>query len=534
MTARTVLIGLDGATFTVLNPLMETGVMPYLQSFLDRGVQATLRSVVPPLTPPAWTSLMTGKHPGQHAVFDFFQKEAPDSPYLRFASSENIRSDTIWSLASDQSKSVIALNFPLMFPPPAINGYVVPGGWMPWRQMRLGCYPPGLFDQLKTLPSFNPRELALDMKLEEKALEGCAEDEYADWIRLHIRREQRWLDIFRYLMQEDPADLVAIMFDGVDKLQHLCWRFLDPESQPEHPSPWEREIIDLCESYFRQLDGIIEQIAMIAGDDSTIVIASDHGFGPCKDVFFVNTWLEQHGYLTWADGDAEKWETEPRLGISQISRHVFELDWDRTVAYAATPSSSGIHIVRQKPGDGARMTPQQYERLRDELVTKLRAVLHPSTGRPMVTHLWTRDEAFPGPYQELAPDITFGLEQGAVSILRGDQTHKVRPQLTGTHRLEGIFAAAGPGVLSGETVPELSIVDVAPLLLCSLGIAAPDDVAGRVPLEIFDESRRQQAADIASRRSSSRTLEPLSTSASFDEDAEATMLRRLKALGYIE
>ena len=61
-----------------------------------------------------------------------------------------------------------------MFPPPAVHGFVVPGGWMPWRQLRLGCHPPGLFDRLKTLPSFNPRELALDMALEEKTVEGCA------------------------------------------------------------------------------------------------------------------------------------------------------------------------------------------------------------------------------------------------------------------------------------------------------------------------------------------------------------------------
>jgi predicted AlkP superfamily phosphohydrolase/phosphomutase len=534
MTMRTVLIGLDGATFTVLDPLMEKGVMPFLQSFMSRGVQSTLRSVVPPLTPPAWTSLMTGKRPGQHGVFDFFQKEAPDSLYLRFASSENVQSATIWTIASDQGKSIIALNFPLMFPPPAINGYVVPGGWMPWRQLRLGCYPPGLFDRLKTLPSFNPRELALDMKLEEKALEGCDEDEYADWIKLHIRREQRWLEILRYLMSEDPADLVAVMFDGVDKLQHLFWRFLDPASQPADPTPWEQEIIDLCESYFRQLDEIIEQIVAMVGDDATIVLASDHGFGPSTDVFFVNAWLEQHGYLAWADAQTDHTETEARLGMSQISRHVYQLDWDKTVAYVATPSSNGINIVRQKPDGGERMTGEEYERIREELIAKLHELRHPASGQPMVSRVWTREEAFSGPFEDLAPDITFELVQGAVSILRGDETVKHRPGMIGTHRPEGIFMAAGPGVLAGETVPELSIVDVGPLLLSSLGIPSPDDVSGRVPVEIFDEPRRERAIEVASQRLDYKASEPLSTGAVFDEDAEATMLKRLRALGYVE
>ena len=71
MTTRTVLIGLDGATFTVLDPLMARGVMPFLRDFIAQGVRAPLRSVIPALTPPAWTSLVTGKRPGQHGVFDF-------------------------------------------------------------------------------------------------------------------------------------------------------------------------------------------------------------------------------------------------------------------------------------------------------------------------------------------------------------------------------------------------------------------------------------------------------------------------------
>ncbi len=229
MRRNVVLIGLDGATFTVLDPLMERGVMPFLRDFTARGARAPLRTIMPPLTPPAWTSLVTGLRPGRHGVFDFFQKESADSEHYALAASQDIQAPTIWSLASEAGRKVVSLNFPLMFPPPDIDGWVVPGGWMPWRQLRLGCHPPGLFDELKQLPSFDPRELSLDMELEAKAIEGCAVDEHADWIRLHARREQRWFDILRHLLAKDErAELVALMFDGPDKLQHLCWRFIDP------------------------------------------------------------------------------------------------------------------------------------------------------------------------------------------------------------------------------------------------------------------------------------------------------------------
>ena len=542
MSNQTILIGLDGATFTVLDPLIERGVMPFLRDFVADGVRAPLQSVVPALTPPAWTSLMTGKRPGRHGVFDFFQKEAPDSRYFRFAVSQDMRTPTIWSLASEEGRRVTALNFPLMFPPPAVNGCVVPGGWMPWRQLRLGCHPPGLFDRLKTLPSFNARELAMDMTLEEKALEGCADDEYAGWIALHTRRERRWFDILSNLMRDDPADLTAVLFDGVDKLQHLCWRFLDPACRGTNPSPWERTITDLCEGYFRELDGLIARIVTLAGPEATVVLASDHGFGPTSDIFYVNTWLEQEGYLTWSNGFGANPSDDAKFGIGKIARHVFELDWERTAAYAATPSSQGIHIVRRTPDDGTRIPAETDDSnaLRDELAAALRRLRHPETGRRVISEVWTREEAFPGPFAAMGPDLTIMLEDnGIVSILRSNSPFGRRPEPTGTHCPEGIFLARGPGLRCGASLDDLSIVDVAPLLLHCLGVSIPDDMDGRLPEPAFDpaELRRRPPRYSANRPDvEPAILEPEKSAAElvYDAGEEAIVLKRLQALGYLE
>ena len=129
--APVVLLGLDGATFSVLDPYIQDGVMPFLGELMRDGTRGVLRSIMPPLTPPAWTSLVTGKHPGQHGVFDFFQKDEPGSIYFSFASSQNVHTATIWSLASEQDRKILSLNFPLMFPAPPVNGAIVPGGMMP-------------------------------------------------------------------------------------------------------------------------------------------------------------------------------------------------------------------------------------------------------------------------------------------------------------------------------------------------------------------------------------------------------------------
>jgi predicted AlkP superfamily phosphohydrolase/phosphomutase len=531
----TLLIGVDGATFTVLDPYMERGVMPFLRGLVARGTRAPLRSVMPPLTPPAWTSLVTGKRPGQHGVFDFFQKEEPDSIYFHFASSQDVRSETIWSLASDQGRRVISVNFPLMFPPPAVDGCVVPGGMMPWRQLRLGCHPPGLFDRLKQLPAFKPREL-LDMELEIKAIEGCPDDEYAQWVESHIRREQRWAEIARHLIREERAELIGVLFDGVDKLQHLCWRFIDPACRPARPSAWEQEMFERCERYFSTLDAMIADLVALAGPEATVILASDHGFGPTRDVFHVNSWLEREGYLTWADranGDADRAGTE--LGFAEMTRHVHAVDWTRTLAYAATASSQGINIVSRIPGTDDPLPEEVRRKLAGELADGLRSVRGPEGGRPLVDEVWTREEAFSGPHAELGPDVSLILSDGGtMSILPSQTLVARREEPRGHHRWEGIFIANGPGIQAGAEIDELSIVDVAPLVLHQLRLAVPDDMAGRVPVEILEEEEldRRPPRRVAAAPSARPVKRPAELD--LDPDEQAAVLDRLRALGYVE
>ncbi len=540
MTARrkTLLIGLDGATFSVLDPYVETGVMPFLGSLMARGTRAPLRSIVPALTPPAWTSLVTGKHPGQHGVFDFFQKEEPGSIYFSYASSQDVRSATIWSLASDQGLKITSLNFPLMFPAPAVEGSVVPGGMMPWRQLRLGCHPPGLFQRLKNLPDFEPREM-LDMEMEVKAIDGCPEEEYADWVELHIRRERRWAQVLAYLMEDEPADLTAIMFDGVDKLQHLCWRFIDPASRPEHPTDWERAMIERCERYFTSLDGLIREIVQRAGDDTTVILASDHGFGPTRDVFHVNSWLEREGYLTWADPEEAARSRERAatdVGFAEMTRHVHALDWSKTLAYAATPSSQGINIVERVPGSDAPLPEDVRARITVDLAAALMELRHPATGEPLVAEVWTREQAFVGPFEGLGPDLSIVLaDGGTMSILPSDTSVARREQVRGHHRAEGIFIAAGPGIRAGARAQELSLVDIAPLVLHSLDLPVPDDMAGRLPTEVIEpeDLRRRPLRTVHGSPPPAALTMPAAT---FDLEPEeqAAVMERLRALGYVE
>src|SRR3954466_13419765 len=75
-TPKLIVVGLDAATFDVIDPLVEAGELPPLAGLLDRGARGTLRSTTHPLTPLAWTTMVSGVNAGKHGVWDFSERDA--------------------------------------------------------------------------------------------------------------------------------------------------------------------------------------------------------------------------------------------------------------------------------------------------------------------------------------------------------------------------------------------------------------------------------------------------------------------------
>lgn len=297
-------------------------------------------------------------------------------------------------------------------------------------------------------------------------------------------------------------------------------------------------MIERCERYFRELDGMLAELVELAGPDATIVVASDHGFGPTREVFHVNSWLEQEGYLRWADGGGTAdGRDATQVGFAEMTRHVHAVDWEHTLAYAATPSSQGITIVGRVPGTSRALPESVRRRAMEEIAERLLDLRRPHDGRPLVSEAWTRDRAFAGPYEALAPDVSMVLaDAGTVSILPSDTLVARRPEIRGHHRWEGVFLAAGPGIRANARVAELSIVDVAPLLLHATGVPVPDDLTGRVPTEIYEAGELERRPV---RRSAAGALPAAPAPADpsdLDLDAEEQegVMRRLRALGYVD
>ena len=531
----TLLIGLDGATFTILDPLMERGVMPFLADFCKKGARAKLLSTSNPLTPPAWTTVMTGRTPGNHGMFDFiWAQERNNNVYFTLHNFRDIRCETIWSLVSRKGGSACSLNFPMMSPPPEVSGCIIPG-LVSWKHLHRNVYPRELYQELKTIPGFNARELAWDFDLEKKAAKGISEKEYENWVDFHIRREKQWFDVARHILKTKPCDLMAVLFDGLDKILHMGWRFLDPDMCPEAPTDWDIKIRDLCYKYFSELDAFLAEIVGMAGPEARVFMVSDHGFGPSWMVFRVNKWLESQGYLTWKSlegADEKTKQSVQRL----VDNHFVYLDWERTTAYARTTTSNGIYIRVADDSGNTGIHKNDYERFRNELTAKLYEVRDPESGKQVVQRVMTREEAFPGSFCDQAPDLTLVMsDHSFVSILDKEPVVCKRPEIEGTHYPEGIFIAGGPGVCRGENPEPFSIVNVAPTVLFSLGLDVPSDFEGRLPDKVFDEVYLEKNPC----RIGDPTIAPDLFKASGQKEAEKKeaddqVYKQLKALGYIE
>lgn len=481
---RVLLIGVDGGTWSIFKPLMEKGVMPFFRQFLQEGVHADLISTPNPLTPPGWTSLYTGRSPEEHGIFDFL-RPVPSATNVLFRPYDfrDIQCETIWSMATRQGKRVTSLNFFGMSPPFPVDGYII-SGFTTWKHLRRATHPTTLFDIVKQLPELDYKKLGMDIREEKRALWGLQEGKHESWIRMHLERDAAWTEVLCYLMKNDPTDLTAMVFDGPDKLQHLFWRYIEPQLAQKQFDFWSEQIQDLCLSYYRLLDSCLERIIKLAGPETNVLISSDHGFGKTTEVVYLNQWLAEHGYLQWSS-NAEVDEVG-RIASDTVKDNRILFDWNNTVAYCMTASSNGIFIKRESES-GQGVKDEDYLAFCCQLKQQLLDYRHPQDGGQIFVRVHLNEAKLGGKgYLENCPDLTVNLRDGGfVSILKFSKVVVQRKKPEGTHRPNGIFAAWGPDIKSNLQLSPLSILDITPLLLYLLGLPVAKDLEGQVPTEIL-------------------------------------------------
>ncbi|MDP3938525.1 MAG: alkaline phosphatase family protein, partial [Deltaproteobacteria bacterium] len=308
--------------------------------------------------------------------------------------------------------------------------------------------------------------------------------------------------------------------------------FLDPALKDTLSGDWERRIRELAIDYFVKLDAQLAELVEIAGPDTRVFIASDHGAGSSTEIFFPNALLSRLGYLRWKDQGPTV--PDDQLTAPYIFDFYKSIDWPATTAYLRSSSANGIYIRRAERGWGG-VTEADYPAFREKLIADLLGYVDPRDGKPVITRVLTREEAFAGPAMEEAPDITLFLRDGGhPAVLNSDEIVKPRHQISGMHRHAGVLVAVGPGLRRGLSLPPRGISDMTPTMLYSLGLPIPEGLEGELVREAFEKDqleaepvRFEQAAANSERQSEG----PDETMSAEDE---ATVLKRLQQLGYLD
>jgi len=547
---RVTVLGIDGGTFDVLLPLARSGYMPNLQKVLEGGARSNLISTFSFLTAPAWTSFMTGKNPGKHDVFDFMRPYRSEVTH-EFNNYKSIKSRTIWSILSDKDYRVCAINVPMTYPAPELNGLVISGLGAPGL-VENAFYPRNLYAGLREQLG----DYVLDVPLEKYGPQDA--EHFLDDLLECTRIRRKYI---LHLFEQEEWDLFMAVMTGTDRIQHKLWDTLIEVisgGTNNHGNNVSGKILQ----YFGLVDELIGELDNRLGEDDTLLMMSDHGFGRMDHELTINRWLDDKGYYTpkkgklvlknvlrtgrglamkllsrFAPAVLEK-NTQKRMEASESARkpRIDFIDWSRTRAFSATRTQQGITInLRGREPHGTVEPGEEYEKIRDDLISHLRNLKDPSTGRKMENLVFRREEVYNGAHVENAPDIVYLFDGGRIIA-----THHYRKDLftltnwqtgNGMHRREGIFLAKGNMVVKGEELTDNSITDVAPTILYLLGLQIPDDLDGSVIEEVFDE-KFLAGNEISFEKASSLDSED-GDSVYTDEDKKS-IEDQLRGIGYIE
>jgi len=460
MKRKAILLGIDGATWSILAPAVESGKLPQFRRLLSQSTVGVNRSTMPPDSPPAWTSIFTGVNPGKHGIVDFELREKDGFVrcYTRYRMCKSI-----WEIISEANLKCIVLNNPVSYPPESINGIMTSGLLTPPGSNNW-VHPIRLKSELDAVANGYECDIPPDFSRnsEDHATSGT---EKLKNLAVKLHR------VSKHLVAAYDWDILAVIFTTTDRLQHFWWD--DPASILEH---------------YQALDTILTDYVKIADDNSAdLIVVSDHGFGPIKHAISMPNWLEKEGLVSYSETVSSKTMsrfglTKPQIGLwlkkhprissllpeflGKVAKHHLpegrhELNPLNTIAFMKNPAGVFVEDKTQLGYVEGKLRGMTYE------------------GSPVFESVLRRESVLSGPYVYRAPDLMLQPSEGfLVHHKRGPESTYL-PKTNGMHRPEGIYIHYRPGMKVAPTVGTIRPWDISATILEILNVPIPSYFDGK-------------------------------------------------------
>ena len=293
---RVFLIGIDGATWTRLDPLLTSGRLKAFATLLNEGVRAPLQSMLPTVSPALWTTVATGKTFEKHGINDFTVEAGEDggkNANIMHMTSNMRRTKALWNILGDIGKRSAFIGWWVTWPAEEVTGYQVSshvpldqqgGRAEPTKgtlQAGLGdqTWPPELFEEIAPLilpaDSVTYEDAKRFMVLEPDEIDR----DIVEGFKWAYSADETYRAVANLLLEKDPdIELWGIYFNGVDVVEHRYWKYNEPAAyRPFDPEeiPRFRTVID---RYYQYTDDLIWEILEQRRPGDTFFLISDHGF----------------------------------------------------------------------------------------------------------------------------------------------------------------------------------------------------------------------------------------------------------------
>ncbi len=548
------LLGIDGATFDVIFPLIKRGKLPNMQNMMGNGAHGILQSTIPSLSAPAWVAFMTGKNPGHSGTYHFRKININDYDNIYsqdLIDSSMFRGTTFFDYLGQLGYRVGVMTIPVTYPPWEVNGFMVSGYPCPDPHENPNfAFPSELSRDLPENLNWTEKESSDAIPKEEMRGAMDPQDVLNGGLSMMSRRTAYTLK----LMERFDCDVTILVWGAIDRAQHMLWKYHDPSHVLHEPNNCFKTYI---EQLYCHADALLGDIMTHVGPEAHFFIVSDHGFGPKQGSrFHLNAWLNQQGYLKATlkarlmnnpltrtlKGAvfkfAAKLDISGRKKIMKAKRTFNRgtIDFNGTLAYRfpIDEQTEGVVINLKGRQPAGIVVEEEFELLRTELIERLGGVQDTRNGRRVITRCFRREELYKGDKAPEAPDIILVLDEeyfpgAGVAGAVFSQTPRIYLEtISGKHRPEGIFMAHGPDISTGKLQENAGIMDVASTVLFALGEKIPRDIEGKVLRSAFSTERLKKAPEFVDRKIGMKF-----DTADLSDAEQESMRTKLHDLGYL-
>jgi len=543
---KVILIGLDGATWDVILPLVKQGKTSNLERLIKQGSWADLETIEPTVSPVIWTSIITGKNPDKHGIPDFYVR--PPGTYDAVLVTSNIRkTKALWNILSEREKKVCVVGWQVTWPAEEIAGFMVSDRslyYSNYNTMTDLTYPKELYEEIKQL-NIHGNDVSIEhlKSLNLPTADTCRENKSPclstplEDFQSAYSWDQTHVNIGLHLLSQYEWDLFIVYLKGIDQISHYYWKYMEPQyfevSQEEI-----NKYKDAIKNYYIYVDTILGDFLQFADRDTIVFIVSDHGFHPTVPGRYAdyrplsfNKLLEKVDLLKY------------KHNMSDLSFRDFDKEetiiGQNTEAYECgnAPGSWKRKICLNLKGREPEgiIEPAEYEKAAEKVKQLLSNIMIKETRRPFL-----RVE----PCSEADCDFTAilnvnqeDIEKRHLTYLNKIDSLPIRElflysDVSGNHfhAPEGILAIWGKNIQKGK-IEDAHVFDIAPTILYLMGLPVGKDMDGKIltstiipefvkkkPVEYIDTH------DVEERKESKPLASP----------ADEEIKEKLRSLGYIQ